>query len=72
VAAGLVRPPPGIVPATRYSVSAVSKHLLTNAEVVKRFLDVEVAVLGREEEQGEVRVQPRGAGVEVVPLPPSC
>jgi RNA 3'-terminal phosphate cyclase (ATP) len=72
VAAGLVPPPPGIVPATRYSVSAVSKHLLTNADVVKRFLDVEVAVLGREEEQGEVRIQPRGAGVEVVPLPPFC
>jgi RNA 3'-terminal phosphate cyclase (ATP) len=70
-AAGLVPPPPGIVPATRYTVSAISKHLLTSAEVVKRFLDVEVAVLGREEEQGEVRVQPRGAGVEVMPLPTS-
>jgi RNA 3'-terminal phosphate cyclase (ATP) len=68
VAAGLVPPPPGVVPATRYTVSAVSKNLLTEAEVVRRFLDVEVAVLGREEQEGEVRVQPRGSALEVVPL----
>jgi RNA 3'-terminal phosphate cyclase (ATP) len=46
----------------------VTKHLTTNAEVIRRFLDVEVAILGREEEEGEVRVQPRGAATEVVPL----
>ncbi|HEX9287949.1 MAG TPA: RNA 3'-terminal phosphate cyclase [Anaeromyxobacteraceae bacterium] len=69
VAARLVAPPPGIVPVTRYSVSAVTKHLLTNAEVVKRFLPVDIAVLGREEEEGEVRIQPPGAGVEVMPMP---
>ncbi len=68
LAAGLVPPPPGIVPATRYTVSAVSKHLLTTAEVVKRFLEVEISVLGREEEEGEVRVQPPGAGLEVLPM----
>ncbi|HTP26141.1 MAG TPA: RNA 3'-terminal phosphate cyclase [Anaeromyxobacteraceae bacterium] len=67
-AAGLVPPPPGILPATRYSVAAVTKHLLTVAEVVKRFLEVEIAVLGREEEEGEVRVQPPGGGVEVLSL----
>ena len=70
LAAGLVPPPPGIVPTTRYTVSAVSKHLLTQSEVVRRFLDVEVAVLGREEQEGEVRVQPRGSALEVVPLEP--
>jgi len=69
VAARLVAPPPGIVPVTRYSVSAVTKHLLTNAEVVKRFLPVDIAVLGREEEEGEVRVQPPGTGVEVMSMP---
>jgi len=69
VAAGLLPPPPGVVPSTRYSVSAVTKHLLTNGEVVKRFLPVEVMVSGREEEEGEVRVQPSGAGGEVVALP---
>jgi RNA 3'-terminal phosphate cyclase (ATP) len=37
--------------------------------VVRRFLDVEIAVVGREGEEGEVRVQPPGAGAEVVPLP---
>ncbi len=69
VAAGLVRAPPGIRPVTRYTVSAITKHLLTNVAVVKRFLEVEVAVLGREEEEGEVRVQPPGSDVEVLPLP---
>jgi RNA 3'-terminal phosphate cyclase (ATP) len=68
IAAGLVPPPPGVVPATRYTVSAVTQHLLTNAAVVKRFLPVEVAIVGRVDEEGEVRVQPPGAGVEVVPL----
>jgi RNA 3'-terminal phosphate cyclase (ATP) len=68
-AAGLLRPPPGVVPTTRYTVAAVTKHLATNAGVVRRFLDVEIAVLGREEEEGEVRVQPPGAAGEVVPLP---
>jgi RNA 3'-terminal phosphate cyclase (ATP) len=69
LAAGLVSPAPGVVPATRYTVSAVTKHLTTNAKVIRRFLDVEIAILGREEGEGEVRVQPPGAGLEVVPLP---
>jgi RNA 3'-terminal phosphate cyclase (ATP) len=68
LAAGLISPPPGVVPATRYTVSAVTKHLTTNAKVIRRFLDVEIAVLGREEGEGEVRVQPPGARLEVVPL----
>jgi RNA 3'-terminal phosphate cyclase (ATP) len=67
-ASGLVAQPPGVVPVTRYTVNAVTKHLLTTAEVIRRFLDVEIAVLGREEEEGEVRVQPPGSRVEVVPL----
>jgi RNA 3'-terminal phosphate cyclase (ATP) len=69
LAAGLVPGPPGVVPATRYTVGEVTGHLLANAEVIRRFLDVEVAVLGREGEPGEVRVQPPGAGLEVLPLP---
>jgi RNA 3'-terminal phosphate cyclase (ATP) len=69
LAARLVPPPPGVVPATRFTVAAVTKHLTTNAEVIRRFLDVEVSILGREEEEGEVRVQPPGGGAEVVPLP---
>jgi RNA 3'-terminal phosphate cyclase (ATP) len=68
MAARLVPPPPGIVPATRYTVSSVTKHLVTNAAVVKRFLDVEISVVGREEEEGEVRVQPPGGSVEVLPM----
>ena len=71
VAAGLLPPPPGIVPATRYTVSEVTQHLLTNADVVKRFLDVEVAVFGKVGEEGEVRVEPPGGGAEVLPLPAS-
>ncbi len=69
IASGKVPPPPGVVPATRYTVAAVTKHLTTNADVIRRFLDVEVSVLGREDEEGEVRVQPPGAGAEVVSLP---
>jgi RNA 3'-terminal phosphate cyclase (ATP) len=68
LAAGLVPPPPGVVPATRYTVSAVTRHLTTVAETLRRFLDLEVAVLGRPEEEGEVRVQPPGAGLELLPL----
>jgi len=59
---------PGLVPVTRYTVSAVTRHLITTAEVVRRFLDVEVAVVGGEEAEGEVRVQPPGGGAEVVAL----
>jgi RNA 3'-terminal phosphate cyclase (ATP) len=65
-AAGLVPGPPGVIPVTRYTVSAVTKHLLTSAEVIRRFLDVEIAVLGREGDEGEVRIQPPGAGAEVL------
>jgi RNA 3'-terminal phosphate cyclase (ATP) len=69
IAAGLVPPATGVAPATtRYTVAAVTKHLTTNAEVIRRFLDVDVSVLGREEEEGEVRVQPPGGGAEVVSL----
>lgn len=68
VAAGVVAPPPGIIPSVRYTVSAVTKHLTTVAEVIRRFLDVEISIIGREEDEGEVRVQPPGAGVEVLPL----
>lgn len=69
VAARLPPPPPGIVPVTRYTVSEVTQHLLTTADVVRRFLDVEVAVRGSVGEEGEVRVAPPGAGAEVVRLP---
>ena len=67
-AARLVSPPPGVVPAIRYTVSEVTRHLLSSAEVIHRFLDVEVSVVGREGETGEVRVQPPGGAVEVLPL----
>lgn len=68
VAAKIVPPPEGVVPTTRYTVAAVTKHLTTNAEVIRRFLDVEISVLGREEDEGEVRVQPPGGAAEVVPM----
>ena len=70
-AAGLLQPPPGVVPSTRYTVAAVTKHLTTNAEVIRRFLDVEISIIGREGEEGQVRVQPPGASGEVVRLPPT-
>ncbi|ABS26331.1 RNA 3'-terminal phosphate cyclase [Anaeromyxobacter sp. Fw109-5] len=71
LAAGLVPAAPGVVPTTRYTVHAVTKHLTTNADVIRRFLDVEIAITGGEGEEGDVRVQPPGATAEVVPLPPS-
>jgi RNA 3'-terminal phosphate cyclase (ATP) len=58
-AAGYPPSPPGVSPSVRYSVSEVSLHLVTNAEVVRRFLDVEVEVEGRVGEEGEVRIVPR-------------
>jgi len=58
VAAGLLRPPEGISPVTRYTVSAVTNHLATNVDVVRRFLDVAISVSGGEGEEGEVRVEP--------------
>ncbi len=67
-AAGVLPAPPGVVPVTRYTVAAVTKHLTTNAEVIRRFLDVEISILGREEDEGEVRVQPPGGRAEVVAL----
>jgi RNA 3'-terminal phosphate cyclase (ATP) len=57
--AGYPPSPPGIIPSVRYSVSEVTLHLLTNAEVVGRFLDVDVTVEGRVGEEGEVSVAPR-------------
>jgi RNA 3'-terminal phosphate cyclase (ATP) len=72
LAAGQVIPPPGVVPASRWSVGEVTSHLLDVATVIPRFLDVEVAVLGRLGEPGEVRVQPRGARLEVASLTPQA
>ncbi len=60
-AAGLLHPPEGVVPSSRYTVSAVTRHLTTNAEVIRRFLDVAIAIEGRLDEEGEVAVQPRSA-----------
>jgi len=59
---------PGLVPATRYTVSSVTRQLSTTAEVVRRFLEVEIAVVGGEGSEGEVRIQPPGGGAEVVAL----
>jgi len=63
VAAGRVHPAEGVWPATRYTVAAVTGHLTTSAEVIRRFLPVEVAVEGRDGEEGAVRVQPAAGGV---------
>jgi RNA 3'-terminal phosphate cyclase (ATP) len=69
LAAGVVAPAPGVVPATRYTVSRVTKHLVTNAAVLRRFLDVDISIAGSEDAEGEVRVQPPGGAAEVLPLP---
>ncbi len=61
LAARLVPQPAGVVPATCYTVSAVTRHLATNADVLRRFLPVEVEIRGADEQEGEVRVRPSGA-----------
>jgi RNA 3'-terminal phosphate cyclase (ATP) len=60
--AGHPASPPGVTPSVRFSVSEVTPHLVTNAEVVRRFLDVDVEVDGRVGEEGEVRIAPPGPG----------
>jgi RNA 3'-terminal phosphate cyclase (ATP) len=68
LAAGLVRPAPGVVPATRYTASARTPHVDGTAAVIRRFLDVEVSIVGHLGEEAEIRVQPPGSGVELLPL----
>jgi len=58
VAAGLVPPVPGVIPTTRFTVSEVTRHLTTVAEVVRRFLPVRIEIQGDEGEEGEVRIGP--------------
>lgn len=67
-AAGVLPPAAGVTPATRYTVGAVTDHLTTNAEVIRRFLEVDIAIVGRDDALGEVRVQPPGGEAEVLPL----
>jgi RNA 3'-terminal phosphate cyclase (ATP) len=59
VAAGLVPRPPGVDRSTRFTVGEVTRHLLTNAEVVRTFLEVDVGIRGAEGSEGEVLVAPR-------------
>jgi RNA 3'-terminal phosphate cyclase (ATP) len=68
LASGAVPPAPGVLPWARWTTGRVTAHLTDVAAVITRFLDVEVSVLGRVGEPGEVRVQPRGAGLELAAL----
>ncbi len=61
VAAGCVPRPPGVDLSTRFTVGEITRHLLTNAEVVRSFLPVRVVVDGAEGGEGTVAVLP-GAG----------
>jgi len=58
IADGRVAAPAGLLAETRYTVSAVTSHLTTNAEVIRAFLKVRIEIEGREGEEGEVRVGP--------------
>lgn len=57
----------GPTPIHRFTTAAITRHLVTNAATIRRFLPVEIAVFGREGEPGDVRVAPAGLG-EVLPL----
>jgi RNA 3'-terminal phosphate cyclase (ATP) len=70
LAARLVPPVAGIVPVTRFTASSLTRHLEGTAAVIRRFLDVEVSLVGHLGEEVEVRVQPPGGGVELLPLQP--
>lgn len=59
VAAGLAPRPDGVDRATRYTVSEVTGHLVTCAEVIRRFLPVEIAIDGAPGGEGAVTVGPR-------------
>lgn len=52
----------GPTPIHRFTTAAITRHLTTNAKVIKRFLPVEIAIFGREGEPGEVRITPEGLG----------
>jgi RNA 3'-terminal phosphate cyclase (ATP) len=67
VGAGLVPPPPGIVPATRFTVREVTRHLTTVADVVRRFLSVRIDIQGAEGLEGEVRIGPAPVAAESQP-----
>ena len=56
--AGVPRPP-AVDLATRFTVGEVTRHLATNAEVVRTFLPVEVRIDGAEGGEGTVTVRPR-------------
>jgi RNA 3'-terminal phosphate cyclase (ATP) len=60
VAAGLIARPPGVASSTFFTVSEVTRHLTTNAEVVRAFLPVDVVVTGDEGGEGTVEVGPPG------------
>ena len=60
VASGRVPRPAGVDRSTRFTVGEVTRHLLTNAGIVRTFLPVEVVVDGVEGGEGEVRVRPLG------------
>jgi RNA 3'-terminal phosphate cyclase (ATP) len=59
VAAGLIARPAGVASSTLFTVSEITRHLTTNAEVVRAFLPVEVVVTGDEGGEGTVAVGPR-------------
>jgi RNA 3'-terminal phosphate cyclase (ATP) len=68
LAARRVEPMPGVEPVTRYTAGPRMARLGTTAAVIRRFLDVEVSVVGPLGEEAEVRVQPPGTGIELLPL----
>ncbi|MGA8892920.1 MAG: RNA 3'-terminal phosphate cyclase [Anaeromyxobacteraceae bacterium] len=59
VASGRAPRPEGVGRVTRYSVSEVTRHLSTNADVVRAFLPVEVEIDGTEGGPGTIVVRPR-------------
>jgi len=71
VAAGQVPRPAGVESGTLYTVSEMTRHLATNAEVIRAFLPVEIETLGEEGGEGTVAVRPLGPGQQARTIPSS-
>jgi RNA 3'-terminal phosphate cyclase (ATP) len=48
---------------SEFTTSRITRHLLTNIQVVQQFTDVDIQVVGSEGEEGRVLVRPRGTRV---------
>ena len=44
---------------SQYTVSKVTQHLLTNAQIIETFTDAKISITGKEGESGRVEITPQ-------------